>query len=226
MVDGWLGDTLAGRDAAMYAWRRAHVDLLNQTARAAWRHAGRLDHVEVEAQGGRRYAAGDRIVTLAPSRRGLVTSERGTVLGVEPDTGRLTARMDDGRVHRFTRDELDGDRLDHGYATTIHRAQGATVDIAHRLADGGGRELAYVANSRARHHTTIHAVAEDLDHAREDLTWDWSQQRQPTWALDLTAPPRDLDRAAERTIRQITQGIETPAHERTRPDSEIEGLGL
>ncbi len=37
--------------------------------------------------------------------------------------------------------------MSHGYAITVHRSQGATVDTAHRLEDGGGRELAYVSMS-------------------------------------------------------------------------------
>ena len=42
---------------------------------------------------------------------------------------------------------------DYGYATTVHRGQGSTTERAHLFADGGGRELAYVAMSRAREST-------------------------------------------------------------------------
>ena len=99
-----------------------------------------------------------------------MTSERGTVTAVDPDRRQLMARMDDGRDQLFAAEDMTADRLDYGYATTVHRAQGATVDVAHRFHDGGGRELAYVAMSRARHHTTVHVVADDLDQAVEDLT--------------------------------------------------------
>jgi hypothetical protein len=47
-------------------------------------------------------------------------------------------------------DDIGADRLAYGYAITAHRAQGTTVEVAHVLDDGGGRELAYVAMSRAR----------------------------------------------------------------------------
>ena len=33
-------------------------------------------------------------------------------------------------------------RLAYGYAITVHRAQGTTVEVAHVLDNGGGRELA------------------------------------------------------------------------------------
>jgi hypothetical protein len=85
--------------------------------------------------------------------------------------------------------------LDYGYATTVHRAQGATVDVAHRFHDGGGRELAYVAMSRARQQATVHVVADDLDEAVEDLQRDWAQERRPRWAIDTGTPETNALRA-------------------------------
>jgi ATP-dependent exoDNAse (exonuclease V) alpha subunit len=163
-------EALDDRDAAMYAWRKANVDQLNNLARQRWRDAGRLAGPELAAAGGRHFAAGDWIVTLAPGKRGkLVTSERGVVERVEPHNSALVARMDDGRLVRLWGEELSAHRLAHGYATTGHRAQGANVDVAHRFEDGGGRELAYVAMSRARERSTAWVVADDLEQACEDL---------------------------------------------------------
>ena len=97
--------------------------------------------------------------------------------------------MDDGRFERLQGDELAKDRLAHGYAVTVHRAQGATVDAAHRYEDGGGRELAYVAMSRARAGNTVHVVADDLDQAAEDLTRDWSANTAPAGPSTPAPPP-------------------------------------
>lgn len=111
-----------------------------------------------EAPGGKRYAVGDNVVTLAPSCDGrFVTSERGTVTAVAPD--RLTVRFDDGRTALLAGEELGSDRLDHADAVTVHRMQGGTVDRSHVVADGGGRELTYVAMSRARDTSHVHVVA-------------------------------------------------------------------
>src|SRR3954451_9609284 len=93
----------------------------------------------------------------------IVTSERGTVTNVDPYRCQLSARMDDGRNQIFAAEDMTADRMDYGYATTVHRAQGPTVDAAHRFHDGGGRELASVAMSRARRHSTVHVVADDVD---------------------------------------------------------------
>jgi hypothetical protein len=62
------------------------------------------------------------------------------------------------------------------------------VAQAHLFADGGGRELAYVAMSRARESTHIWTVADDVAQAVEDLNRDWSQRRAPTWAIDTGQP--------------------------------------
>jgi hypothetical protein len=99
--------------------------------------------------------------------------------------------MDDGRFERLAGDELTKDRLSYGYAITIHRAQASTVDVAHRLEDGGGRQLGYVSMSRGRECNTVHVVADNLDQAVEDLTRDWSVDHRARWAIDSGTPATD-----------------------------------
>ena len=70
----------------------------------------------------------------------------------------------------------------------VHRSQGATVDTTHLFADGGGRELGYVAMSRARQASHVHVVADNPDQAVEDLVRDWSVERRQTWAIDTGQP--------------------------------------
>ncbi len=192
MVAAWVADVDAGLDTMMLAWRRANVDALNTAARNVWNERGRLSGPEIKAPGGRRYRAGDRIVTLAPGAKGqIVTSERGTITSVNTVDGSMRARMDDGRLQGFTADHTGKDRMNHGYAITVHRSQGATVDTAHRLEDGGGRELAYVSMSRARQHSTVWVIADDIDQAAEDLKRDWPQERRQRWAIDSGTPSTD-----------------------------------
>jgi hypothetical protein len=155
-VDAWYDDVCAGRDAAMYAWRRTNVDALNRLARDRYAINGRLTGPDLAAPGGRHYSVGDQIVTLAPAADGqVVTSERGEVVSVDVHRRVLIVRMDHGRIERLAGDELAADRLAHGYAVTVHRAQASTVDVAHRFEDGGGRELGYVSMSRGRERNTV-----------------------------------------------------------------------
>ncbi|MHB1930767.1 MAG: ATP-dependent DNA helicase [Acidimicrobiales bacterium] len=187
-VDAWAADTAAGAETALLAWRRANVAELNDRARAWMADTGRLTGPELTT-GGVSYRAGDKVIALAPDRdAGLVTSQRATITHVDIDTGTVVVRTDDGHQVALTGGQLGADRLDHAYATTVHRSQGATAERAHLYADGGGRELAYVAMSRARHTSTAYAVADDLDQAREDLTRDWATRRTPTWAIDTGLP--------------------------------------
>lgn len=70
----------------------------------------------------------------------------------------------------------------------MHRSQGATVDIAHTLEDGGGRELGYVAMSRARHSSYIYVPSPTVDEAVDRLAWAWGVEHRQTWAIDQTSP--------------------------------------
>src|SRR5690606_27543361 len=70
-------------------------------------------------------------------------------------TQSMTVRTDDGRNVSF--DLKDYDRIDHGYAATIHKAQGMTVDCTHVLATPGmDAHGSYVALSRHRDSMDLH----------------------------------------------------------------------
>ena len=158
---------------------------------------GRLSGPELVLSDGASYRAGDRVVALVPSVDGaLVTSQRATVEAVDLARGAVTLRTSDDREVCLSAEGAGADRLGYAYATTVHRSQGATTTRAHLFADGGGRELAYVAMSRAKEATHVWTVADDIGQAREDLVREWSSERRPTWAIDTGIPgPGELDRA-------------------------------
>ena len=191
-VEAWDADRRAGHDVALLAWRRRDVAALNERARQHCLDAGTVAGPEVEGSGGRRYAADDRVVFLAPGEGRWVTSERAKVVAV--GEGRLTVAFADGRQEELAGDDLGADRLDYAYALTVHRTQAATVDRSHVLADGGGRELAYVAMSRARGTSHVYTVADDLDQAAEDLVTEWRRSTRQRWILDTDAVAEDGDR--------------------------------
>ncbi len=138
------------------------VHILNEAARERMREAGDLGHeVRVTVDHGtRQFASGDRIMFLRNERGlGVKNGTLGTIEQV--DMGAMIVRTDDGRSVAF--DFNDYNRLDHGYAATIHKAQGMTVDRSHVLATPGmDAHGAYVALSRHRHGVDLHYGSDDF----------------------------------------------------------------
>ena len=122
-------------------------------------------------------------MTLSPGPGGAwVTSQRAVVSSVDPAAGSLVAVTPEGTELNMGPGDISGDKLAHAYGVTAHRSQGQTVDATHALEDGGGRELAYVAMSRARGESHVHLVALDIRHAARRLAWAWGQERRQRWA--------------------------------------------
>src|SRR6476620_11667221 len=105
-------------------------------------------------RGERHFASGDRVMFLQNERGlGVKNGTLGTVEQVS--TQSMSVRTDDGRNVSF--DLKDYNRIDHGYAATIHKSQGMTVDRTHVLATPGMyRHAAYVALSRHREGVQLH----------------------------------------------------------------------
>jgi hypothetical protein len=199
IVRAWSYDVVEERDALLVAYHRDSVEALNRAAREAWRELGKLSGPELEAPGGRRYRAGDRVITLAPGPGGAwVTSQRALVTSVDPGGQSLIALTPGGAVLQMGTEEIGSDKLAHAYAITAHRSQGATVDVTYALEDGGGRELAYVAMSRARGESHVHVVAPDLSQAASRLAWAWEDERRQAWAIGNEAEKPLAELHAER----------------------------
>ena len=126
------------------------------------REAGDLgDDVRLTVERGvRSFASGDRVMFLQ-NERGLGV-KNGTLGTIEQVSERsMSVRNDDGRSIAF--DLKDYDRIDHGYAATIHKAQGMTVDRTHVLATPGlDAHGSYVALSRHRDGMDLHYGRDDF----------------------------------------------------------------
>ena len=74
--------------------------------------------------------------------------------------------------------------LDHGYAATVHKTQGVTVDRAHVLATAGtDRHMAYVALTRHRDGVALHWSRDELG-SRDGLARTLSRERLKDTSLD------------------------------------------
>ena len=217
------------------AYTRDDVRDLNELARGQLRAAGELrtpDQVVQTERGARAFAAGDRIM-FQRNERGLGGDGRGrdgvavkngtlgTVLEVASSGERLTVRLDgpggSGRPEKGSGREVtfytrDYAHIDHGYAATVHKAQGVTVDRAHVLATPHmDRHAAYVGLTRHRDGVELHYAREDFaDQAR--LARVLSRERAKDTSLDY--PDRGGDELARRYAER--RGLDP-----LRPESEI-----
>lgn len=160
LVNDWAR---ADGERLMIAGRRADVRDLNQRARALRRASGDLGPDELTA-GGRGFATGDHVLaTRNDHRLGVLNGQRGTITAIDPEQRTITLTTGD-REHTLDDTYLAAGHLDHGYATTAHRAQGATVDRTFVLgSEELYREWGYTALSRHRHEARFYVARTDLD---------------------------------------------------------------
>jgi Ti-type conjugative transfer relaxase TraA len=159
-----------GTSQFMLAYTREDVRQLNTQARELRRGAGELGLGEVIAteRGPREFAGGDRLLFLQNERGlGVKNGSLGTVEKIRD--GMLEIRMDGKEARRVMVDSKEYPHLEHGYASTVHKAQGATVDRAFVLATPHfDRHSTYVALSR-------HRESAQLFYGREDFQPEWSR---------------------------------------------------
>jgi Ti-type conjugative transfer relaxase TraA len=185
LIERWNRDRQVSPDNSRIILTHTNdeVRALNEAARERMRAAGDLgDDVRLNVErGARNFASGDRVMFLQNERGlGVKNGTLGTVEQVS--TQSMTVQTDDGRSVRF--DLKDYNRIDHGYAATIHKAQGMTVDRAHVLATPGmDAHGSYVALSRHRDGVDLHYGRDDL--ANEDrLVRTLSRDRAKDMAAD------------------------------------------
>ncbi|MGA7426412.1 MAG: AAA family ATPase [Rhodoplanes sp.] len=193
LIEGWTRDRAKAPEQTRIILTHTNdeVRTLNDLARGTLREAGELgEDVSITVERGRRdFASGDRVMFLKNDRGlGIKNGSLGIVETVDP--GRMTVHLDAGRQVAF--DLKDYAHLDHGYAATIHKAQGMTVDRAHVLATPGlDRHAAYVALSRHRDSVQLHYgrddFADDLTLARV-LSRDRSKDMASDYERDSAAP--------------------------------------
>ncbi|MGE3813354.1 MAG: MobF family relaxase [Candidatus Nanopelagicales bacterium] len=182
--NAWAADSRGGASALLLAVDGATVAALNHRARTDRVAAGLVDDTTtVRLADGLTAGAGDVVVTRRNDRR-LTTTAGGHVRNGTRWT--LTTIHTDGSAeltaHSGTGPEgTDQDRvrvpadyvrrhLELGYATTIHRAQGLTVDHTHLLAtEGMTREALYVGLTRGRHSNQVYVPVEPINEGCEHL---------------------------------------------------------
>lgn len=96
---------------------------------------------------------------------GVVNGTRATVTAIDTERCELAIRPDgDAETVTLPRWYLERGHIAHGYALTIHKAQGATVDTAVLYGDDRlYRAAGYTALSRGRHANHLHTAVDPTD---------------------------------------------------------------
>jgi hypothetical protein len=175
LVGTWSRDTAAAPDAKrfVFAYTNRDVDALNADLRQVQRAQGALSGPDERFEtkhGLADFSAGDRVqFTDTDKRLRIYNGNVGTITGIDARSGQLTATLDSGRVVSWSAEEFQGFR--HGYAGTIYKGQGKTLDHTYLYHTHHWRAAAsYVALTRQRDSAQVFVARETARDAGQ-LAW-------------------------------------------------------
>lgn len=209
----------------MLAYTRADVKSLNESARAIRSQQGELgkDHTFTVERGERAFAEGDRLYFLRNENKHLDV-KNGTLATLTKIEGeQFTVRLDGEDKRQVSFNLKDYNHIDHGYAATVHKSQGITVDRVQVLASKHfDRHTTYVAMSRHRESADIYYSKDEFANTWEltrglsreggkDVTVDYALRHN----VDIEKVP-DMSRAASLSEKRALEGLNDISEERAK----------
>jgi hypothetical protein len=169
LVAAWTRDAQEkpGASRFVFAYTNRDVDALNGELRQVRRDRGELTGTDVTfdtKHGPAAFAIGDRVqFTDTDKPRHIYNGNAGTITGLDARSGQITARLDAaggaGREVTWSAHEFEGFR--HGYAGTIYKGQGKTLDRTYLYHTEHWRAAAsYVALTRQRESAQVFVARE------------------------------------------------------------------
>ncbi|MEP6300100.1 MAG: MobF family relaxase, partial [Ilumatobacter sp.] len=219
VIDAAVVGNVDGRDVLVMAPTNRMVEQINEAMTERLLAAGQLDPAQMIEIGGHRFFVGQPVVTRANDRRlthgedgdeWVRNGDRWTVLAGTSDELYLQHR-ESGDHQALPAEYVEAGHLSVDYASTINRAQGATVDDAHVIIDERtNSKQMYVAMTRGRNANHVHAAPPAFDLEQHGPT-DPAEQWTPTDAVTraLRRHPGQLSALGRR--RQLRED----AHERS-----------
>jgi Ti-type conjugative transfer relaxase TraA len=176
LVERWAKDSASNPSASrfVFAYTNKDVDALNKDLRAVRRERGELgeDFVFTTKHGEAAFAVGDRVqFTDTLKGAGIYNGNAGTVTGIDRNFGRISVMLDaaagrEGRKVEWSASEFNGFR--HGYAGTIYKGQGKTLDHTYLMHTHHWRAASsYVALTRQRESATIFVATQTARDLRQ-----------------------------------------------------------
>lgn len=207
----WATETAQGRTSLMVAADNATAAELAARARTDLKAAGKVHGREVTLADGNHASAGDLIVTRKNARAlrsGRHWAHNGAtwhVQAVSADGAMLvTPTADPGAEAIHLPADYVAAQVELGYATTIHRAQGRTVDDCHVVVTPDmGRQALYVGMTRGKSANIAHIVTDGVQD--DDLMPQFAQEPAHilTDVLARDTAPDTARKAADRHADQV-----------------------
>jgi Ti-type conjugative transfer relaxase TraA len=234
LIDRWDRERIASPDQSRIILTHTNDEVweLNEAARGKLREAGQLgEDITIKSERGeRQFATGDRLMFLRNDRDlGVKNGSLGEIERVTPQT--MTVKLDDGRHVQF--DTKNYTHVDHGYAATIHKSQGVTIDRSHVLLTPGlDRHATYVALSRHRDGVQVHYGRDDFASGSQlnstlsrertkDMASDYSREADPSRTFAERRGISFRERVAE-VVRKIVPEKARSIFANFRPPPETE----
>jgi Ti-type conjugative transfer relaxase TraA len=177
LVARWTADTVADPRASrfVFAYTNAEVSQLNAALRQVRRDRCELASPDVlfeTKHGEAAFAVGDRVqFTDTDKKLHIYNGNAGVITGIDARSGQISARLDaaagaPGREVVWAAAEFSGFR--HGYAGTIYKGQGKTLDHTYLLHTHHWRAAAsYVALTRQRESAQVFVPEETARDVRQ-----------------------------------------------------------
>jgi Ti-type conjugative transfer relaxase TraA len=201
LIAGWDVARQAAPDKThlILAYTRAEVQALNEQARSCRKARGELGQEQefTTDRGQRKFAEQDRVYFLKNDRGlGVMNGFLGTIEQIKKNET-FVVRLDTaprGKLSQrvvFSLSEYP--HVDHGYAATLHKGQGATVDQSHVLASSYlDRQSTYVGMSRHRDSATLY--------------WSQEQFEDKKALVKLLSRDRGKDTSLDYALKRETEG--------------------
>lgn len=162
LIRDWMPYHQAAADVTIMAHRNKDVIALNVEAREMLKSKGALgeDQAFASERGEKPFATGDQILFLKNERSlGVFNGSTGQVVGADRNCLEVLV---EGQADPITLRANEYNHIDYGYARTIHKEQGNTVDRAFvYLSPTMDAQLSYVALTRHRDDVSLYAARED-----------------------------------------------------------------
>lgn len=239
LVEQWSKDTAADPAASrfVFAYTNKDVDALNEDLRSVRRDRGELgeDFLFTTKHGEAAFAVGDRVqFTDTLKGAGIYNGNAGVITRIDRNFGRISVALDaaagrEGRKVEWYASEFNGFR--HGYAGTIYKGQGKTLDHTYLMHTHHWRAASsYVALTRQRESAKIFVATEtarDLRQLARQIGRNEIKSASVAYATQDELTPEQRDRERKRMELEQAAAKQAPTkmeHMGAQPARENAGV--